>query len=282
MLICARSNCRKPVYIESDGYTHPYCGKTCASVAISVAINTIGKCSYSFCRRPRYMDADGKIFDYCGRTCANRLEKGDENQCQQFIDLIEPTKYYSFCNRECYWTEINELTTTKITLISKMDLDYIQISDNFLKVLPNIKIQGILRLQMPKKIGEAHLNLRKKEKIVYQMYHGTSANCDLKRLIKYQRPQCNLPISTTVATGGCNLFGGGVERVGKACGVCGIIREGNSTKHSKHNGQMWFARQPSISMGYTSGEYRAIFCVDVVTGDNSDYATINSNAVSIQ
>ncbi|RHZ82750.1 hypothetical protein Glove_103g208 [Diversispora epigaea] len=312
-LICARSNCRKPVYVESDGYTHSYCGRTCASVARSVAINTIGKCSYSFCRRPKYMDADGKIFDYCGRTCAIilSLEKEDKNQGQQllsenevnnnvsgeknlcgvkcsrtdcsrerYIDPIEPTKFYSFCNRKCYWTEINSLTTTKITLVSKMDFDYIRIFDNFMKEFPNIKIQGILRLQMPKKIGEAHLKLRKKKKIVHQMYHGTYANCDLKKLIKYQKPQCKLPIRST---GGCNLFGRGVGRGGRGvCGVCGIIREGNSTKYSNYSGQMWFARQPSISIQYTSGEYKAIFCVDVVTGETAcNYEIIDSNAASL-
>ncbi|RHZ82861.1 hypothetical protein Glove_103g172 [Diversispora epigaea] len=309
MLICARSNCQKPVYVESDGYAHPYCGKTCESAA--VAINTIRTCSYSFCHRSRYMDANGKFFDYCGRTCAirsleveggenqdqrllckngvnnnNNNVSGEKNLCgvkcsrtdcsrERFVDPIEPTKFYSFCNRECYWTEINSLTTTKITLVSKMDFDYTRISDDFMKELPNIKIQGILRLQMPKKIGEAHLKLRKKKKIVYQMYHGTYANCDLKKLIKYKKPQCNLPISATGGSGS-NLFGGGG---GGMCGVCGIIREGNSTKYSNHNGKMWFASLPSISISYTSGEIKAIFCVDVVTGKTAcNYEIIDSNA----
>ncbi|CAG8482815.1 1060_t:CDS:2 [Diversispora eburnea] len=278
---CARSNCNKPVYVESNGLVHPFCGKTCAAAERSAAITTLGKCSSNFCYRPKYKETNGNIYDYCGRTCAIKssiisLEKEDQpkqsickvkcarNGCSQerYADPNEPTKFFSFCNRKCYWAEINSLSTTKITVVSNMDLDYNRISDNFMKVLPNIKIQGILRLQMPKKIGEAHLELRKQKKFVHQMYHGTKANCNIKNLINNQNLQCNL--------------------IGGTCGVCGIIQEGNSTKHSRYNGQMWFARQPSTSMGYTSGEYRAIFCVDIATDDNiNDYLIINSDAVSI-
>ncbi|RHZ82814.1 hypothetical protein Glove_103g217 [Diversispora epigaea] len=293
MRVCSQLNCNKPVYIESNGHTHPFCGKTCAGLARLAAVNTIGKCSSNFCCRPKYKDDSGNIYDYCGRTCAIKssaiaLEKEnqsprnvseEQNLCKtkcsrtdcskkRYIDPNNPTKFFSFCNRKCYWTEINSLTTTKITLVSKKDLDYDRISEGFMKVLPNIQIQAILRLQMAKQIVEAHLEFRKKKKYVHQMYHGTSASCNIKNLIKNQTLQCN---SLGVGVGGI-----------KACGICGILREGNSTKHSNYNGQMWFARQPSISIQYTSGEYKGIFCVDVATDDNNNnYTIIDSNAASL-
>lgn len=331
--ICARPNCPKPVYVEPDGFTHPYCGKTCASIARSFAIHAVGKCSNSFCHRPRYADNDGTIFDYCGRTCANRsrarviIQDGRDNgknENDNIVDVVDVppvdinvTVEGNSCSvsdypRERYTVqvdptpsdlegpskEIDSSTTTKITSVSVDDLDYIRISSKFMKALPNIRIQGILRLQMPKKIVDAHMTLRNKRP-VRQMYHGTYAICDLKNLIKCKRPQCNPPssidlqLNTRLVNNYVNISLGRARGMGigrEVCGVCGIIREGNSTKFSNHGGQMWFARNPSVSIQYTGGKYKAIFCVDVVTDEiigntfgfmNNGYAIINTDAVSI-
>jgi len=148
------------------------------------------------------------------------------------------------------------LTSTKITSLSPNDLDYIRVHQRFKSSLPQVKIQGILLLQMPKHIFAAHNALRKNTP-VHGMYHGTKSVCDPGNLITRKTPICK----------------------SNACGVCGIIRQGNKISYSR-DGQLWFGGSPIISNGYTGGLVnKAIFCVDVLSSTPpQDYLTIQSEA----
>ncbi|CAG8680022.1 1620_t:CDS:2, partial [Acaulospora morrowiae] len=255
---CTRSNCNRPVYIEADGYAHPYCSKTCASIYKA----NVGKCSNARCRKLKYVEADGKVFDYCGRTCAQFQKKCARNGCNR-SRYIEPSKrknYYLFCSPACYWKGSDSLVSTKISTLSTNNLDYIRIQREFSSALPQATILGILLLQMPSNIVKAHDalkgNMATSGSALYKMYHGTKSVCDPVNLISRKEPICQ-----------------------SGCGVCGIIREGNKTSYSRSGvNQMWFGRSPAVSIGYTSGSNKAIFCVDVISpSPPANFIIVNSN-----
>ncbi|CAG8555243.1 14076_t:CDS:2 [Acaulospora morrowiae] len=258
---CARSDCNRPVYTEADGYAHPYCSKTCASIYKA----NVGKCSNSECRKLKYVEADGKVFDYCGRTCAQIPRKCARDGCKN-SKYIQPKRknFYLFCSPACYWKGSDSLVSTKITPLSTNNLDYIRIQRRFSSALPQVTILGILLLQMPSNIVKAHnalkSNMAASGSALYKMYHGTKSTCDPVNLISRKEPTCNA-----------------------GCGVCGIIREGNKTSYSRSGvNQMWFAKSPATSISYTYGSNKAIFCVDIISPTPpTDYIIVNSNASTL-
>ncbi|CAG8486166.1 14166_t:CDS:2 [Acaulospora colombiana] len=257
---CIRSNCNKPAYVEVNGIVHPYCSKTCASVYTA----NVRKCSNTWCNKLRYVEADGTVFAYCGKTCARTQTKCARNGCNRgrYTQSSDRTKFYLFCNPACYWSESDNLTSTKITSLSPSNLKYVHVYQQFLSMMSQARIQGILLLQMPKNIVRAHDNLKKGMSIsgtrLHRMYHGTKSLCDPGKLITNRRPSCK-----------------------SGCGVCGIIKEGNNNHYSHDRTNMWFARNPATSNSYTGGHVnKAIFCVDVISSSApTDFIIVNSNPV---
>ncbi|KZT01538.1 ADP-ribosylation [Laetiporus sulphureus 93-53] len=65
--------CRaRPKYVESTGYTHPYCGKQCANTASSRKSLPTNATMCIVCKsRPQFTDGTRK-HQFCSRTCASK------------------------------------------------------------------------------------------------------------------------------------------------------------------------------------------------------------------
>ncbi|RIB21126.1 hypothetical protein C2G38_2034638 [Gigaspora rosea] len=247
---CARPTCNKKVYVESNGVVHPYCGRTCAFIDLRNISTNIGECNNPNCSKQKYSDVIGNVYDYCSRTCARSCTRfciRAECGRKAYVDPTDPSKFHVYCSSKCFWLDGKNLTVTKLTLLNPNDLDYINAEKKFLNGLPNAKIQGILRIQMPKTIVHAHLLMKKQSGLkTLKMYHGTRALCDPGSFLTNFAPQCS---------------------PGTTCGACGITREGNNPALSKHGGNMWFAESSQISNGYCGGSTNAnlaMFMVDVL------------------
>ncbi|CAG8447918.1 4351_t:CDS:1 [Dentiscutata heterogama] len=247
--LCARPTCNKKVYVESNGVVHPYCGRTCSFIDLRNISAIIGKCNNPNCSKPKYSDVNGVVYDYCSRTCARSCARICVRAgCgkRAYVDPTDLSRFYVYCNPNCFWLDGQNLTVTKLTLLDPNDLDYIDAERKFIKGLPNAKIQGILRIQMPQSIVKSHLKMKKKSGLrALKMYHGTRTLCDLGSFLTNLAPKCS----------------------GTTCGACGITREGNNPARSKHGGNMWFAECSSISYGYCGGASNsnlAMFMVDVL------------------
>ncbi|CAG8668195.1 8354_t:CDS:2, partial [Cetraspora pellucida] len=148
---------------------------------------------------------------------------------------------------------------TKITALSMDNSDYLSIKRFFISGLPDCTVLGILKLNMPTKLVEAHEKYKRQnyDMLTHRMFHGTRSLCDPQRFIT--NPQAIF----------CNY----------GCGVCGIMREGNKTTYASSRRHMWFANSSSTSYNYCNtslllshytymGKYNyvtnAMFVVDVV------------------
>ncbi|POG67384.1 hypothetical protein GLOIN_2v1647061, partial [Rhizophagus irregularis DAOM 181602=DAOM 197198] len=156
--ICSRNGCRKVAYVESNGFIHPYCGRTCAFEVLNNPPPT-PRCKNPVCSRQRYIDPSGIQYDYCGKNCARQHLNPKALNCSRpncqkrvYTDPQDKKKFYSYCSSACYWSECSTLTATQLSLLNKNDLDYIWAHQRFISMLPNAKIKGIFRLQMPKKL----------------------------------------------------------------------------------------------------------------------------------
>src|SRR5438046_933665 len=119
--ICSRTGCNKPVYIEVNGFTHPYCGKTCAFNALT---GNPPQCKNPTCSRKKYVDSSGTQYDYCGKSCAkqhlNQVNQGapfcSRANCQKraYTDPQDRNKFHSYCSPTCYWLECSTLIKTKL------------------------------------------------------------------------------------------------------------------------------------------------------------------------
>ncbi|RIA94394.1 hypothetical protein C1645_818115 [Glomus cerebriforme] len=276
--ICSRTGCNKSVYIEASGFAHPYCGKTCAFYIIK-NLPSISRCQNPTCSRQKFVDSRGIQYNYCGKSCARQHSNPKALFCSRpncnkrvYTDPNDKNKFYSYCTSTCYWLECSTLTYTKLSLLIKEDLDYIQAYKRFISMLPNAKIKGIIRLQMPKKLVEAH-QMHKKQManqsglslnvITHNMYHGTKSLCDPLQYIQTLSPRCS-----------------------NSCGLCGIVSSGNDTAYSRNSGQMWFANSPSISFGYC-GNYsgnsstKVIFMVDVLSKNANSILIVSKNSATL-
>jgi len=183
------------------------------------------------------------------------------------MDPQNKKNHHSYCSPSCYWLECSTLTNTKLSLLNQNDLDYIRAHQRFLSMLPQAKIMGIIRLQMPKYLVETHQNLKKQmamqnnlqlNAVTHKMFHGTRASCDPLQYINRLSPTCS-----------------------SGCGLCGIVSNGNDVAFSRYGGQMWFANNPSTSLGYCSGgNANAIFMVDVLSVSANSILIVSQNAVS--
>ncbi|CAG8435145.1 2354_t:CDS:2 [Diversispora eburnea] len=151
--------------------------------------------------------------------------------------------------------------TTRMMILNKDDPDYIAISQRFLVGLPRARINAILRLQMPKKLVDAHEQYKQQTGFpTHQMFHGTNVRCNPERY--YGQP--------------------GWEYCKDNCGLCGISQYGNLCRVSKHGGRMWFARHSSVSLGYCGNvAIKAMFSVDIVSQTAQNIIIVDKEAVII-
>jgi len=160
---------------------------------------------------------------------------------------------------------------TKLTTLSSKDKEYIEVQKFFHVGLPNKKIHGIVRLQMPTKLVETHEQFKKQvaqkhnlseSKVCHRMFHGTKTAMICK-------PQ-------HFVNNKCALF------CKFGCGVCGIIQEGNRKKYSHYTQRMWFANNSATSLSYCSGTtMKAMFVVDVVSPTANSILIIDHDEATI-
>ncbi|KAG9294358.1 hypothetical protein G9A89_001863 [Geosiphon pyriformis] len=198
-----------------------------------------------------------------GRECAN-------SSCHKpvYVDPKEPTKFHAFCNNRCYWIEVAQLNKTKVAVVDKNDVEYARILRPLLNGLPPNSIKAILRIQMSKNIAYQHLELRKAM--------GVDANIDPTYLTH------RLYHGTNVACGTLGIIHGGTVCSNSQCGMCGILKEGNKSIKSKHQGSMFFTNHPQKAFqAGGNGKTKAIFIVDVLAPKYESELVINNDAASL-
>ncbi|CAG8523331.1 977_t:CDS:2, partial [Ambispora leptoticha] len=264
---CVYPGCLRKCYVDANGVKHPYCGKTCARAAASLA-SLVPKCARSDCNKPVSVDTQGITYSYCSKDCAKIGFKKVGPNCSRkgctqkaYRDPMNGKMFHAFCSKECYWQDCARLVHTRLTVLTENDIDYQYIFKKFTGDMINASIKAIIRIQMPQSKIDRHLKLKAKNSatITLEMYHGTYSACDPMKIVAKKTPCCS-----------------------NACGLCGIIREGNRSIYSKYNGSMWFADNPSVSLGYcrsTCGNTDAIFIIDVLAnGPSSIYIAQEDDA----
>nr|CAG8438500.1 15366_t:CDS:2 [Entrophospora candida] len=184
----------------------------------SSSVDTI--CIRIECNKPCFVETNGRKHPFCGKTCA-----------KIFID-----SNLSKCSNANY------------------DLDYDVAKRSFLNGIPSAKIHGIIRIQMPKIIVDAHQILKKQPGLrSYKLFHGTKTTCDPMNITRCLRTICNTSVNNN-------------------CGVCGIITKGNDTTCSRYGGTMWFAQSSNTSLCYCSVDKgnKAMFLLDVLSNNSPD------------
>ncbi|CAG8505283.1 16023_t:CDS:2 [Acaulospora colombiana] len=169
-----------------------------------------------------------------------------------------------------------KILTTQMIQLDESDPDYISIKEGFGINLNSTRanILAIMKLQMPTKLEKAHEKYKKKmtkklgmdaEEFTHKMHHGTksSAGCDLRRFImNFEAGESgfgNVEYDPTFCK--------------ENCGVCGIAQCGNKRKYARtkslfKRNRMWFAKDPSVSLGFCNYGYKdtikGMFIVDVI------------------
>ncbi|CAG8459511.1 6219_t:CDS:1 [Cetraspora pellucida] len=124
------------------------------------------------------------------------------------------------------YSYIPTVEATQMTVLCEQDQDYIIVKRMFFTDIPRAEIKGIIRLDMPTKLVKAHDKYKQRiakktglkiEYITHAMFHGTTSSFD-----------CNPE----------RFLQGNGELCKKGCGVCGIVRQGNKKKFSKHSKSM--------------------------------------------
>ncbi|CAG8591700.1 2296_t:CDS:2, partial [Cetraspora pellucida] len=161
-------------------------------------------------------------------------------------------------------TPNTKIYKTKITALSMDDSDYLSIKRFFISGLPHCTVLGILKLNMPTKLVEAHEKYKRQnyDMLTHRMFHGTKSLCDPQRFI------------TNSQAIFCNY----------GCGVCGIMKEGNkttyassrrrnsSTSYNYCNTSLLFSHYSY--MGKNNYVTNAMFVVDVVARNYESVLTV--------
>ncbi|CAG8494165.1 5634_t:CDS:2 [Ambispora leptoticha] len=181
--------------------------------------------------------------------------------------------FESYCSRDCYWEEVNQLERTQITILDENDLAYIRVARRFNKRLKSSKkIKAILRLQMPHHLAQKHLEYKKNlaiekncdvKDVTYRMYHGTK-----------------IAHRNHVGLGNIDTLHAFCTE--STCGMCGITFYGNRISYSNfvHLGKlMWFANDPKTSSYYCgySEPINAMFVVDIAASEFLPIITVNKD-----
>ncbi|CAG8587852.1 14357_t:CDS:2 [Acaulospora morrowiae] len=152
---------------------------------------------------------------------------------------------------------------TRMTILNPKDNEYVKVQQRFLRGIPNARIQAIIRMNMPRRLVDAHERYKQATKMtVNEMFHGTIVACNAERYYKDNNTEVNF----------CTVN----------CGLCGISQNGNLRNVSKHGGRMWFARHSSISLGYCGAvPIKAMFSVEIVANNNQDIIIVDKEEATL-
>ncbi|CAJ0824134.1 7748_t:CDS:2 [Entrophospora sp. SA101] len=146
---------------------------------------------------------------------------------------------------------LSEMLITQLILLSETSDEYKGLKEKFQyeRPLKNSDVRYILKLEMPSKLTKSHkrykkiiarLNNLSVDEVTRSAFHGT---------FTAYNPLCE-----------------------SGCGMCGIIRQGNKTKCSKHKSlfssrKMWFATDPNTSLYFctSNNSLKTMFVVDVIS-----------------
>ncbi|CAG8639368.1 1448_t:CDS:2 [Acaulospora morrowiae] len=155
------------------------------------------------------------------------------------------------------------------------DKEYINIASLFRKTQTYTEIEGIIRLQMPVSIVDSHMKYKKRiarenflneEIVTHRMFHGTKTRkgCNPERFLKNNHEK-NQSF--------CKSY----------CGGCGIAQAGNQTKFSRYTNRMWFANDPSVSIGYCDpfGKKKIMFVVSVVSPRSDSILIVDKDEATL-
>ncbi|CAG8734434.1 4324_t:CDS:2 [Acaulospora morrowiae] len=155
------------------------------------------------------------------------------------------------------------------------DNEYINIANLFGKTQMYSDIEGIIRLQMPVSIVDSHMKYKKRiarenflneEVVTHRMFHGTKTRkgCNPERFLKNNHEK-NRSF--------CKSY----------CGGCGIAQYGNQTRFSRYTNRMWFANDPSVSIGYCDpfGKKKIMFVVSVVSPRSDSILIIDKDEATL-
>ncbi|GBB92116.1 hypothetical protein RclHR1_19680006 [Rhizophagus clarus] len=67
--ICKSPECDRPIYVESNGLRHPFCGRTCASKYGDYKYPEY--CKRIGCNKTTFVERNGYVHPYCGKSCAH-------------------------------------------------------------------------------------------------------------------------------------------------------------------------------------------------------------------
>nr|CAG8594609.1 13531_t:CDS:2 [Entrophospora candida] len=148
-------------------------------------------------------------------------------------------------------TPPKKINKTRLILLSETSDEYKGLKEKFQyeRPLKNSGVRYILKLEMPSKLTKSHerykkivarLNNLSVDEVTRSAFHGT---------FSAYNPLCE-----------------------SGCGMCGIIRQGNKTKCSKHKSlfssrKMWFATDPNTSLYFctSNNSLKTMFVVDVIS-----------------
>ena len=77
-----------PKYVEPDGRTHEYCGKSCAISAGALPFPCMFETCPQCLTNPKWIEDNGQVRDYCGKTCA--MTAGALLKATETISLANP------------------------------------------------------------------------------------------------------------------------------------------------------------------------------------------------
>lgn len=176
-------------------------------------------------------------------------------------------------------TPLKKINKTRLILLSETSDEYKGLKEKFQheRPLKNSDVRYILKLEMPSKLTKSHerykkmiarLNNLSVDEVTRNVFHGTFTGykpvCDPNKFFS------NINNNKEEEEKEEEIVN--YELCESGCGMCGIIRQGNKTKCSKHkslfsNRKMWFATDPNTSLYFCTGNnsLKTMFVVDVIS-----------------
>ncbi len=252
--ICGRVGCGKQCFTE-NGFTHPYCGRTCATVA-SIFCCSLTKCAYQTCSNPVYVDQNGKKSLYCGRTCSmaagnhpNQFSKCARPSCNNRV-YVHQGQTYKYCGLTCVAAARNEngpkcarigCTRKAWKDTAEKDKNYSFCSLNCYRLDGSTLTATKITLLDPKNID--YIKAEKE-------FLAKLPNSKIKAILRLQMPKAkldaHLALKREMGAGAVNKMYHGTKSAcdqnnllknltpcSGPCGMCGIIKEGNKTSCSR-------------------------------------------------
>ncbi|RIA94393.1 hypothetical protein C1645_760322 [Glomus cerebriforme] len=113
--ICKAPECDRPIYVETNGVRHPFCGRKCAS-KYGDYIYPSTTCKRVGCNNPTFVEPNGRVHPYCGRSCAHIDQMNPLSQDGLLLDLGNTTEQLN---------PSPALSTTNSTIVSDLGEDFV-------------------------------------------------------------------------------------------------------------------------------------------------------------